>query len=56
MPTVTAGDVTRLEQMIDRCQEELAPLKNLFPCQAGAWSRRRPSGPNYLSASRAGVH
>ena len=29
MPTVTAGDVTRLEQMIDRCQEELAPLKEL---------------------------
>ena len=30
MPTVTADDVTRLEQMIDRCQEELAPLKEFI--------------------------
>jgi cob(I)alamin adenosyltransferase len=30
MPTVTAGDVTKLEQMIDRCQEDLAPLKEFI--------------------------
>ena len=30
MPTVMAGDVTKLEQMIDRCQEDLAPLKEFI--------------------------
>jgi len=30
MPQVTESDVTRLEQMIDRCQEELAPLKEFI--------------------------
>ncbi len=30
MPTVTAKDVTRLERMIDRCQEDLAPLKEFI--------------------------
>ena len=30
MPKVTAADVTRLEQMIDRCQEDLAPLKEFI--------------------------
>jgi len=30
MPTVTASDVARLEQMIDRCQEDLAPLKEFI--------------------------
>jgi cob(I)alamin adenosyltransferase len=27
MPTVTSGDVTRLEKLIDRCQKDLPPLK-----------------------------
>jgi cob(I)alamin adenosyltransferase len=27
MPTVTARDVTRLEELIDGCQKDLAPLK-----------------------------
>jgi ATP:cob(I)alamin adenosyltransferase len=30
MPTVTAKDVTKLERMIDRCQEDLAPLKEFI--------------------------
>jgi len=30
MPTVTAQDVSKLEQIIDRCQEELAPLKEFI--------------------------
>lgn len=30
MPKVTGSDVTRLEQMIDRCQEDLAPLKEFI--------------------------
>ena len=30
MPEVTAKDVTKLEEMIDRCQEELAPLKEFI--------------------------
>ncbi|HQY57926.1 MAG: cob(I)yrinic acid a,c-diamide adenosyltransferase [Nitrospira sp.] len=30
MPEVTAKDVTKLEQIIDRCQEELAPLKEFI--------------------------
>jgi cob(I)alamin adenosyltransferase len=30
MPTVTAKDVTKLEHMIDRCQKELAPLKEFI--------------------------
>ncbi len=30
MPTVTADDVTRLEHMIDRCQEDLEPLKEFI--------------------------
>ena len=30
MPEVTAKDVTKLEAMIDRCQEELAPLKEFI--------------------------
>ncbi len=30
MPTVTTQDVTKLEQIIDRCQEELAPLKEFI--------------------------
>ncbi len=30
MPEVTAQDVTKLETMIDRCQEELAPLKEFI--------------------------
>ena len=30
MPTVMAGDVTRLEKLIDRCQEDLAPLKEFL--------------------------
>jgi cob(I)alamin adenosyltransferase len=27
MPTVTAGDVSRLEKLMDRCQKDLPPLK-----------------------------
>jgi cob(I)alamin adenosyltransferase len=30
MPQVTAKDVTRLEKMIDRCQEDLEPLKEFI--------------------------
>lgn len=30
MPTVTAQDVTKLERMIDRCQNDLAPLKEFI--------------------------
>jgi cob(I)alamin adenosyltransferase len=30
MPTVTAKDVTQLERMIDRCQKDLAPLKEFI--------------------------
>lgn len=30
MPTVTAQDVVKLERMIDRCQEDLAPLKEFI--------------------------
>lgn len=30
MPTVTAQDVTKLERMIDRCQKDLAPLKEFI--------------------------
>ena len=30
MPTVTADDVTKLEHMIDRCQEDLEPLKEFI--------------------------
>ncbi len=30
MPTVREQDVTRLEQIIDRCQEDLAPLKEFI--------------------------
>ncbi len=30
MPTVTGKDVTRLEHMIDRCQEDLTPLKEFI--------------------------
>lgn len=30
MPTVTAKDVTKLERMIDRCQKDLAPLKEFI--------------------------
>ncbi|MCC2642923.1 MAG: cobO [Nitrospira sp.] len=30
MPTVTAKDVTKLEHIIDRCQEDLAPLKEFI--------------------------
>ena len=30
MPTVTARDVTKLERMIDRCQKDLAPLKEFI--------------------------
>lgn len=30
MPTVTDKDVTRLEHMIDRCQKDLAPLKEFI--------------------------
>jgi len=30
MPTVTAQDVTRLERMIDKCQKDLAPLKEFI--------------------------
>ncbi|HSA87631.1 MAG TPA: cob(I)yrinic acid a,c-diamide adenosyltransferase [Nitrospira sp.] len=30
MPQVEAKDVTRLEQMIDRCQEDLEPLKEFI--------------------------
>ncbi|HQR13630.1 MAG TPA: cob(I)yrinic acid a,c-diamide adenosyltransferase [Nitrospira sp.] len=30
MPKVTEADVTGLEQMIDRCQEDLAPLKEFI--------------------------
>lgn len=30
MPQVTAGDVTRLEKLMDRCQEELEPLKEFI--------------------------
>ncbi|MDR4480989.1 MAG: cob(I)yrinic acid a,c-diamide adenosyltransferase [Nitrospira sp.] len=30
MPEVTAQDVTKLETMIDRCQEELTPLKEFI--------------------------
>ena len=30
MPQVTDKDVTRLEKMIDRCQEDLAPLKEFI--------------------------
>ncbi|MEP7152382.1 MAG: cob(I)yrinic acid a,c-diamide adenosyltransferase [Nitrospira sp.] len=30
MPTVTANDVTKLEHMIDRCQEDLEPLKEFI--------------------------
>jgi len=30
MPRVTAKDVTRLEKMIDRCQKDLAPLKEFI--------------------------
>ncbi|MDR4473749.1 MAG: ATP:cob(I)alamin adenosyltransferase [Nitrospira sp.] len=52
MPTVTAGDVTRLEQMIDRCQEELAPLKEFILPGGGKVSapctkrERSADGPN----------
>ncbi|SLM49715.1 Cob(I)yrinic acid a,c-diamide adenosyltransferase [Nitrospira japonica] len=30
MPTITAPDVVRLERMIDRCQKDLAPLKEFI--------------------------
>ena len=30
MPTVTAGDVTHLEHLIDECQKDLAPLKEFI--------------------------
>ncbi len=30
MPTVTSGDVERLERWMDRCQEDLAPLKEFL--------------------------
>ena len=30
MPTVTARDVTRLEKLMDRCQKDLAPLKEFI--------------------------
>ena len=30
MPTVTAKDVAKLERMIDRCQKDLAPLKEFI--------------------------
>lgn len=30
MPQVTAVDVTKLEKMIDRCQKDLAPLKEFI--------------------------
>ncbi|MDP1946272.1 MAG: cob(I)yrinic acid a,c-diamide adenosyltransferase [Nitrospirota bacterium] len=30
MPQVTAKDVTKLEKMIDRCQKDLAPLKEFI--------------------------
>src|SRR5574337_430277 len=30
MPTVTAQDVTKLERMVDRCQKDLAPLKEFI--------------------------
>ncbi|HEU4685696.1 MAG TPA: cob(I)yrinic acid a,c-diamide adenosyltransferase [Nitrospira sp.] len=30
MPQVSEADVTRLEKMIDRCQDELAPLKEFI--------------------------
>ncbi len=30
MPQVTAADVTRLEKLIDRCQKDLAPLKEFI--------------------------
>ncbi len=30
MPAITPRDVTKLEQMIDRCQEDLAPLKEFI--------------------------
>lgn len=30
MPVVTAKDVTKLERMIDRCQKDLAPLKEFI--------------------------
>jgi cob(I)alamin adenosyltransferase len=30
MPTVTAQDVTKLERLIDRCQKDLAPLKEFI--------------------------
>ena len=30
MPTVTANDVTKLEHLIDRCQEDLEPLKEFI--------------------------
>ena len=30
MPQVTAGDVTRLERLIDACQKDLAPLKEFI--------------------------
>jgi cob(I)alamin adenosyltransferase len=30
MPQVTARDVTRLEQLMDRCQKDLAPLKEFI--------------------------
>ena len=30
MPTVTAGDVTRLEKLIDSCQKDLLPLKEFI--------------------------
>ncbi|BFU97129.1 MAG: Cob(I)yrinic acid a,c-diamide adenosyltransferase [Nitrospira sp.] len=30
MPTVTAQDVVKLERMIDRCQKDLAPLKEFI--------------------------
>jgi len=30
MPTVTAGDITRLEKLIDSCQKDLPPLKEFI--------------------------
>ncbi len=30
MPQVTGNNVTKLEKMIDRCQKDLAPLKEFF--------------------------
>ena len=35
MPVVTARDVTQLEKLVERCQEDLLSLKEFIPPEGG---------------------